>query len=131
MLQAIRSLSFIALTMAFFFCYILPNILAWLCVQVAMYIYPGPEYSLGWVGLFTIWAMLLSPFAAGYMAAALAKRVPLLHGLAVSLVASVMYIALLFNSIGAWFPLVMLFLILSGISGAWFWRYRTSRQSSL
>jgi hypothetical protein len=125
----LKSLNPLALGVAFFICYILPITIAWLCVIAILNLVPSPEFSIGWVGFFSLVALLFCPFIAGYFVASLAKQVPLLHGLAISLIASVMYAAVfvVIGHLNAWFVVSMLFLILSGLSGAWLWRYRTGR----
>ena len=129
----LRGLRYRAVAVAFFFCYLLPSLLVWLVLQIVMNVSPADVYGpVGlWSGLFALWATFLGPFAAGYMVAWLAKVAPLAHGLAVSIIAGVLYVAILNAIPPVWLALVVTFLLLSGFSGAWFYRYRTHGVSEL
>lgn len=129
MLNILRRLNPLALGVALFVCYILPIIIAWLCIVAIMNFLPNPEIHIGWVGFLLFSSLFLCPFISGYFVASLAKQVPLLHGLATSLLASIIYFAIfsLTGQFSAWFIVGVLFLILSCLSGAWLWRYHTGK----
>ena len=122
----IRGLRYRALAVAFFVCYVLPNILVWLVFQVIASVAPEQVYGpLGmWSALFALWAVVLSPLVAGYLAARIARVAPLAHGVAVSIAGVALYLIALHAIPTLWLTLVVIFMLLAGLSGAWFYRFR-------
>jgi len=72
-------------------------------------------------GTWLIWFWILSPIVAGYLAAKMAGKLPLLHGLAVS-VAGLLVFGLLISSRQFAWPLWILVNIACSLFGATIWR---------
>jgi hypothetical protein len=128
MWQALRSIRVGAIGLAFFGCYILPTVIGWLILVTVHAIAPSlTETSAVAVGLLLLWVIFLAPVCAGYLAARLSRTLPLLHGLAVSLVGCVLYLIYigLTGNAGLLALLVVPPVLLAGLCGAWFYRYRS------
>ena len=133
MLRTLLALNIGAIGIAFFGCYILPTIVAWLVIVTVQNLAPSAvEGTTAAAGVLILWAVFLAPLFAGYLVARLSKALPLLHGLVVSLVGSILYVIYLSltGSTGLLSLLVVPPVILAGMSGAWFFSYRSKRQSS-
>jgi hypothetical protein len=81
--------------------------------------------------IWLIWLMILAPIIAGYLVAKFAKIVPLMHGLIVSVVATIIY-AFLYeplrgNPLLFWIPIN----IACSIFGARLWRNRCRASNDL
>jgi len=88
------------------------------------------HFSNVWVSAAITISFVLCPATAGYIAARLAKVVPLLHGLVVSVLG-----ASLFSAMSQPFsPAASLFWVLAfssaGVSGAWLWRRSAARSDA-
>ena len=130
MLRTLAAIRIGAIGLAFFACYIVPTVLGWLVLVTVWNLAPSlVEKSIVAVGLLLFWALFLAPVVAGYFVARLAKILPLMHGLAVSIIGSALYLIYLSfmsdNGLKAlWVvPPVML----AGLCGAWFYQYRSRR----
>ena len=126
--NVIKNINSGAVAIAFFGCYILPMVVIWLIFETARALIPSVIEAVAlYVGLLGLWALILGPVCAGYMVARLSKSLPLLHGLIVSGVGSVLYVMLLTFAYGSgfWSLLVVPVLLLAGLFGAWFRRYRS------
>jgi len=126
MWHAVRSINSVAIAVAFFGCYILPLVIIWLIFETARAIVPSVTEGVAlYIGLLGIWALFLGPVCAGYLVAKVAKALPLLHGLIVSVIGSALYVMVLVlgANIGGWSLLVVPVLLLAGLFGAWFYRY--------
>jgi hypothetical protein len=128
MLRTLAAIQIGAIGLALFACYILPTVIGWLILVTVWNLAPSLiEKSTVAVGLLLFWALFLAPVVAGYLVARLAKVLPLVHGLVVSLVGSglyVIYMTLTGNAglMALWvIPPVML----AGLCGAWFYRHRS------
>lgn len=130
MLQLLTNLRIGAIGLAFFGCYILPTVIGWLVLVTVWNLAPGAtEKSAVAVGLLLFWALFLAPVAAGYLVARLAKVIPLVHGLVISVIGSALY--LLYMTLTGELGLKALWVVppvlLAGLCGAWFYRYRSGK----
>lgn len=130
-MRTVTSIRVGAIGLAFFGCYILPTVVGWLVLVTAWNLAPSiVEKSVVAVGLLLFWALFLAPVVAGYLAAKLATVLPLVHGLVVSLLGGILYVIYLtatgnpgLNALWV-VPLVLL----AGLCGAWFYRYRNRKK---
>src|ERR687883_2015876 len=93
MLRTLLALNIGAIGIAFFACYILPTIVGWLILVTVDSLVPSiVEGSATAVGLLLLWTIFLAPVFAGYVVARLSKALPLLHGLVISVLGSILYV---------------------------------------
>ena len=117
-----------ALAVAFFGLYILP-LMVFYFLRWILQVFLGEDgipiaLDIG-AGLFWVW--IFAPLAAGYVAARLARSLPLCHGAIVAAL-GVVFHAMFFKSdlIWVWIGLVA-WAMSAGVFGAWLWRYRATR----
>lgn len=132
MWKMIRSIRSGAIAIAFFGCYILPTVVAWLIFETGRAFFPSLIQGIAvFYGLLFLWMLFLAPVCAGYLAARMSKVAPLLHGLLVSAVGSILYVMYLSfagspgNKATLMPLLVVPVVLLAGLFGAWFYRYRS------
>ena len=116
--------------MALFACYIMPTVVGWLILVTVWNLAPSLiEKSNMAVGLLLFWALFLAPVVAGYLVARFAKVLPLVHGLAVSVVGSVIYVIYITVTSNSGFGALWVIppVMLAGLCGAWFYRYRARK----
>ena len=116
-----------AIVIALFAFYVAPFLPLVVLTSVPNFIAVDPNSqtsALYSVSLIALWFLALGPVGAGYLAARIAGRLPLYHGLITGLVGAVL-VAIAMRG-GFWFAKVVLPLIVisSGLFGAWLWRYR-------
>ena len=131
MLRTLAGISIGAVGLAFFACYILPTVVAWLILVTVWTVTPSlVEKSAIAVGLLVLWVIFLAPVVAGYLVARLAKTLPLAHGLAVSLVGGALYVIYLSQTGNVLVRTLWVFppVLLAGLCGAWFYRYQSQRR---
>ena len=92
---------------------------------------PHQHFS-AWHGpvlLVLAWFYSIAPVGAAYLAAHLAKQVPLLHGAIVGIIGAV-FAVLWMQSDLVLFELALALLVLScGIFGGWLWKFRNDRRN--
>jgi hypothetical protein len=129
MWSTIRGIHSGAIAVAFFGCYILPTVVAWLIFETARALFPSLiQIWAVFMGFLMLWALFLAPVCAGYLVARLSKVAPLFHGLLVSGVGSILYVMYLSfaGNKASFLPLLVVPVVLSaGLFGAWLWRYRS------
>jgi hypothetical protein len=126
-----RHINWKALFIAFFAFYALPSlcsiaIASWMLSTVG----PGPfengPFSTLAVGLF--WWWLVAPVGAGYLAARLAGRLPLMHALIVVLVGYLFQVARIADAAWWLLPAWALVSLAGGFFGAFVWQLHRPRQ---
>jgi MFS family permease len=123
-----RDLNLRAVALATALVYVSPRLIDWLAVPHFRATPVGSEtfasqVLTGIFWLFVVW-MLVGPFIAGYFVASLGKRAPILHGLVLGIIGSLVW------SLGvpfgpALFEVVRVTLLVGlAVAGAWVWKYR-------
>jgi hypothetical protein len=132
MLRTLAAIQVGAIGIAFFACYILPTVVGWLILVTVWNLAPSlVEKSVVAVGLLLFWVLFLAPVVAGYLVARLTKVLPLVHGRVVSAAGSALYVIYLtlMDDKGLKAFWVVPLVLLAGLCGAWFYRYRSRKIS--
>ena len=92
---------------------------------------PGQRYRI-WQSPFVLvlaWFYAIAPVGAAYLAAKLARQQPLLHGLIVGLVGSLLVVLWVQGGTMVFEAALALLVLACGLFGGWLWRYRHAQRS--